>query len=139
MYETMLERMNYLMERFNFTPYQIERSWGELSVKTAQTQYSKFKNGKAPLSNSIIYSVCKKYNVNIFWLVDGEGDVLVGEHAPADLSEVEKENLLLKDDIVSLNRELRAYKKECERLLKEVESLNRRIYELEGTYNSQIV
>lgn len=49
------------------------------SIGLKQGSYSDIERGRSGLSNHVKMSLSEKYNVNIDWLVNGEGDMFTGE------------------------------------------------------------
>lgn len=52
-------------------------NFGE-KLGVAKNTISQWESGRNSISESMLKAICREYNVNYFWLKDGEGESLVG-------------------------------------------------------------
>ncbi len=66
------ERVKSLRKTLNLT---LEKFGEKLGV--GKTAISLIENGKNSLTEAMAISICREFNVNYFWLRDGEGDMYI--------------------------------------------------------------
>ena len=69
------ERVKSLRKTLNLT---LEKFGEKLGV--GKTAISLIENGKNSLTEAMAISICREFNVNYFWLRDGEGDMYIDAH-----------------------------------------------------------
>lgn len=66
------ERVKYLRKSLNLT---LEKFGEKIGLK--KNSMSAIENGVNNLTESVAKSICREFNVNYFWLRDGEGDMYI--------------------------------------------------------------
>ena len=74
-------------------------AFGE-KLGVAKNTVSQWESGKNTISESMIKAICREYNVNYFWLTEGDGDVFI------DLPETALDELCLEYGLDEFERSI---------------------------------